>query len=354
MIADTYIAMPAASAQTQASPCSLDIERHCRQYSGASALRSSLQLVLTLILYSATFALAVYAQSYSLLASWFFIVIAGGLLTKIFIIQHDCGHGSFFRSRDANTWVGRALSVLTVTPYDFWRRAHNIHHATSGDLDRRSIGGIDTITVSEYKALSKRMQLAYRIYRNPLVLIFIGTPLYVLIGQRLPINVPTHFYEDYKTLPAAAIFGSIMSTNLAIVVFYGLLAAAFGFSVLWTVCLPVLVLTSWIGGWLFYVQHQFEDAYWQRNEDWTAKESALMGSSYYKLPKIMQWFTGSIGLHHIHHLCPNIPNYKLQECMDARPELGTINVLTFRDSLKCLHLKLWCEDRQKLVGFGEI
>ncbi|MCB1591812.1 MAG: fatty acid desaturase [Alphaproteobacteria bacterium] len=330
------------------------IERHCRQYSGASDWRSLLQLTLTLILFLATFSLAYFVMPYSYAASWPFIVIAAGLLTKLFIIQHDCGHGSFFVSKTGNTWLGRALSLLTATPYDFWRRAHNVHHASSGDLDRRSIGGIDTITVREYKALTKRMQLAYRIYRNPVILIFLGTPFYTIFAQRIPVNVPMHFYDNYKTLSAESIYASIMMTNVALFLFYCALGYVLGFWTLVMLCLPILVLTTWIGGWLFYVQHQFEDAYWQHHEDWSAKESALMGSSYYKLPKILQWFTGSIGLHHIHHLCPGIPNYKLQECMDARPELAEINRLSFLDSLKCLHLKLWDEDRQKLVRFGDL
>lgn len=354
MIADVYLRLPAAPAQVDPPICSLDVERHCRQYGGADSVRSALQLALTLFLYFGTFALAVYAQSFSVLASLPFIIVAGGLLTKVFIIQHDCGHGSFFASKAANTWIGRGLSLLTFTPYDFWRRAHNLHHATSGDLDRRSIGAIDTVTVREYLALSEPMQRKYRLYRNPILLIFVGTPLYTLIFQRIPLNIATHFYEDYKTLSAESMFSSIMTTNFFLLAFYAALGGILGFSVLLTVVLPIVVITTWIGGWLFYVQHQFEDTYWQRNKDWTAKDSALMGSSYYKLPKVMQWFTGSIGLHHIHHLCPSIPNYKLQECMDARPELGTINVLTFRDSLKCLRLKLWCEDRQKLVTFAEI
>lgn len=354
MISDVCVPLRSCEPVSDSPPCSIDIERHCRHYSGADTARSAIQLIITLFLFAGAFAAAFYILPHSLLAAGFLIVIAAGLLTKIFIIQHDCGHGSFFKSKRANTWVGRALSLLTVTPYDFWRRAHNIHHATSGDLDRRSIGGIDTITVREYKALPAKTQRNYRLYRNPLLLIFLGTPLYVLMGQRVPVNIATHFYDDYKTLSSTSIYASIMMTNLFLFAFYTALGSLMGFSVLWTVCLPVIVLTSWIGGWLFYVQHQFEDAYWQRNEDWTAKNSALMGSSYYKLPKIFQWFTGSIGLHHIHHLCPSIPNYKLQECMDARPELETINTLTFRDSLKCLRLKLWCEDRQKLVRFRDI
>lgn len=278
---------------------------------------------------------------------------AAGLLTRMFIFQHDCGHGSFFKSKRANDWLGRFIGVLTVTPYDFWRRAHNMHHATSGDLDRRSIGGIDTITVQEYKALPRAKQLWYRVYRHPLVLLIFGTPFYTIIAQRLPFNGATGFYEDYKTLPASAIWPSVMMTNLAIAAFYGSLGALIGWEIV-LVHLPVLVVTTWIGGWLFYIQHQFEDAYWERNENWDVHESALMGSSYYDLPPVLQWFTGNIGLHHIHHLCLKIPNYKLQECMDARPELKTINRLTLRESLGCLKLKLWDEEKKRLVQFSAI
>ncbi len=332
----------------------LEIEKHCKGYSGSSLSKSLFQLFSTLALFFSvlTFAFLLLQKSWILAVP--FIVIAAGLLTRIFIFQHDCGHGSFFSSKSANNWTGRALSLLTFTPYDFWRRAHNMHHATSGDLDRRSIGGIDTITVREYKAMSKKMQTAYRIYRNPLILVLLGTPFYIMIAQRIPFNFQTHFYGDYKTLSNASIFKSIMLTNAALLGVYASIGIALGFNAVFAIYLPVLILTSWIGGWLFYVQHQFEDTYWQKHENWSSRESALHGSSYYEMPKILQWFTGNIGLHHIHHLCAKIPNYRLQDCMDAHPELKQINRITLKDSLKCLHLRLWDEESQRLIGFDKI
>ena len=331
-----------------------EIFAHWKLYKGADTQRSLFQLVTTLGLFIASIAVMAYGVSLSYWASYLLLLPAAGLLTRIFIFQHDCGHRSFFKSKKANDWTGRALSLLTFTPYDFWRRAHNMHHATSGDLDRRSIGVIDTITVSEYQSLSKTAQLAYRLYRNAFLMIILGTPFYTLIAQRIPFNAGFNFYEGYKTLSTSSIWKSIMLTNLSLLAFYGAFVAVFGWSAFALVYLPTVVVTSWIGGWLFYVQHQFEDAYWERNEDWNSLESALHGSSYYKLPKILQWFTGNIGLHHIHHLCSQIPNYKLQTCMDAMPELKEINVLRARESLQCGNLKLWDEQNKRMIELSEL
>lgn len=344
---------PAAAEHAAAVDVSA-IAEHCKEYKGADVSKSVFQLVSTLGLFVLTLGAMYAALNVSYLLTLCFVPIGAGLLTRLFIIQHDCGHGSFFKSKKANNRTGRLISLLTFTPYDFWRRAHNMHHATSGDLDRRSIGGIDTITISEYKALSKPMQRAYRLYRNPIILIFIGTPIYTIFMQRVPFNQGTNFYDGYKTLSTQSIRKSIWQTNLALVACYGALALLFGPLALLAVYAPVLVATTWIGGWLFYVQHQFEDSYWEKNENWNALESALMGSSYYALPKIFQWFTGNIGLHHIHHLCAQIPNYKLQSCMDARPELKRINRLSFLESLQCSQLKLWDEKTKQMVSLSEV
>ncbi len=331
-----------------------DTVKHCTQYQGAETWKSFFQLSTTLALFFATCGAMVYLSQISYLATTLLMLPAAGLLIRIFIFQHDCGHGAFWNSKKANEWTGRALSVLTVTPYDFWRRSHNMHHATSGDLDRRSIGGIDTITAQEYRALPKGKQRAYRIYRNPLVLLIFGTPFFTIISQRFPLTSGAGFYEGYKTLAVSSVWKSVMLTNISLIIFYGSLAAIIGWSPLLTIFLPILIITAWIGGWLFYIQHQFEDAHWQRNENWNAQEAALHGSSYYVLHPILQWFTGNIGLHHIHHLCSRIPNYKLQECMDTMPELKNINRLTLRDSLDCLRFKLWDEEQNKMVPFSAI
>jgi len=339
-------------------PADMPVERiveHCNAYRGADTGRSLIQLSTTLALFTATCGLMFYGvASSSFWITALLLLPAAGLLTRIFIFQHDCGHGSFLSSAKANDRVGRFLGILTVTPYDFWRRAHNMHHATSGDLDRRSIGGIDTLTLSEYRDLPKWKQRAYRLYRNPVVLIMLGAPLYTIIGQRFPFNGSLGFYREYKTLPVSSIWKSILLTDLMIVLFYGALALAIGWKPVIYAYLPILILTSCIGGWLFYIQHQFEHTYWQSSGNWNTHESALMGSSYLALPKILQWFTGNIGFHHIHHLCLKIPNYKLQECMDSwpGPELKSINRLSLRDSLECLDFKLWDEEKSRLVPFS--
>jgi len=332
-----------------------DIVKHCNSYKGADTKRGIMQLAVTLVLFAVGCGLMVYGVQTS--AYWITALLllpVSGLLTRIFIFQHDCGHGSFLKSRQANDWVGRILGILTLTPYDFWRRAHNMHHATSGNLDKRSVGGIDTITVKEYQALSPSKQWAYRFYRNPLVLLIFGTPFYTIIMQRFPMNQSTGFYEGYHGLPVSEIWKSIMVTNVALVVFYGAFAYFLGLEAFLLAYLPIVVVTSWIGGWLFYIQHQFEETYWEKNEKWDIHEAALMGSSYYVLPPILQWFTGNIGLHHIHHLCLKIPNYKLQECMDACPDLKYINRMTLRESLNCLELKLWDEDKKQMVSYSAL
>ncbi|MEM6782052.1 MAG: fatty acid desaturase [Pseudomonadota bacterium] len=325
------------------------IVEHCNAYKGADSKRALVQLGLTLSLFFIVMGAMFVALPISYWIAAALILPAAGLLTKIFVLQHDCGHGSFLNSKNANDNIGRFLSLLTFVPYDAWRRAHNKHHATSGNIDQRCVGGVDTITVSEYQALSHVKKFFYRFYRSPLFLIFVGSPLHVIIEQRLPFNHDTIFHDGFKTVPTKSLWKSVMLTNLSLFVFWGALAFLLGFGALLAIYLPVLIVTSWIGGWLFYVQHQFEDTYWEKADNWDRQEAALMGSSYYALPKILQWFTGSIGLHHIHHLCSQIPNYKLQDCMDAQPLLSTINKMTIKDSLNSLPLRLWCEERRILV-----
>jgi omega-6 fatty acid desaturase (delta-12 desaturase) len=271
-------------------------------------------------------------------------LLAGGLLVRLFIIQHDCGHGSFFSSRAANTWVGRALSVLTLTPYGCWRRSHALHHASAGDLSRRGIGDVDTLTVKEYRALSAWGHLRYRIYRNPAVLHLLGPPLYFVLFQRSPFGQALRARETWR---------SIMGLNAALLVIYGALIAGLGISPVALALLPVACVASWVGGWLFFVQHQFEHTRWDKGDEWDFQLGALGGSSYYVLPRILQWFTGSVGLHHIHHLNSRIPNYRLQGCLEGDQDLAWISRLTLRDSLSCIGLALWDEDRRELVSFSQ-
>lgn len=331
------------------------LSKYCQAFKGADTTRSLVQLTTTTALFFSLCAFMFYSAGRgSYLPVILLMLPASGLLVRLFIIQHDCGHGSFFHSRAANDFVGRLISVLTVTPYDFWRRAHNMHHASSGNLDRRTIGGIDTLTVKEYQALPFAKRMIYRFYRNPFILLIISTPLYILLIQRFPPSQTLPFLKDYHSVPFASAWRSILTHNIALAVFYTTLGFVVGWKPLLTVYLPVVVVTSWIGGWLFFIQHQFEGAYWRRGEEWNFKDAAVMGSSYYVLHPVLQWFTGNIGLHHVHHLCSMIPNYKLQACLDGNKELQEMNRLTLWQSLKYIRWALWDEDNRKMVSFSEL
>ena len=318
---------------------------HCNKYRGAIPRLAVSQLVSTLvplaILVAAMFATVETAYWATLLMA----IPAGGLLVRVFIIQHDCGHGSFFGSRPLNEFVGRCMSVLTMAPYGLWKREHAHHHAASGNLDRRGAGDIDTLTVTEYQALSKLGKLRYRLYRNPLFLFGLGVPAYFMILQRLP---------WFHALPPRDAWKSVMGLNLGLAVFYAPFIYAFGLANTLFVVLPIVHIASAAGGWLFFIQHQFEETHWEKAEGWDFQVAALLGSSFYDLPKVLNWFTGHIGLHHIHHLNSMIPNYRLVSCLNDSPELKDINRLTIRDSLKCASLKLWDESRQRLISFKEL
>ncbi len=269
---------------------------------------------------------------------------AAAFLARLFMIQHDCGHGSFFKSRWANDMLGRTLSVLTLTPYDDWRRSHAKHHAGSGHLDRRGVGDIDLLTVAEYQALPFRRRLAYRLSRHALVLLTIG-PIYVFIlRQRLPSDL---FRADRRA------WTSTLCTNLAIAVLVIGLGWLLGFDSLFLVHLPITLIAAAIGIWLFYVQHQFEHTYWERDPEWTFHKSAFRGSTYYDLPAPLRWLTANIGVHHVHHLVSRIPSYRLNEVLRHYPELRDIGRLTLTQSFKCFRLALWDEQRQRLVGFRD-
>ncbi len=318
---------------------------HCNNYRGSVPRKAYFQLASTLIPL-AILVIAMFATVRT--AYWATLLLAipgGGLLVRAFIIQHDCGHGSFFSSRSSNDFVGRCMSVLTMAPYALWKREHAQHHASSGNLDRRGAGDIDTLTVSEYLALSKWGQLRYRMYRSAAFLFGFGVPAYFLIVQRLP---------WLHALKPADCWKSVMGLNLALALFYGPLMYVFGVADVFKIVVPMVFVASAAGGWLFFIQHQFEDTLWEKAEGWDFQVAALLGSSFYDLPKVLNWFTGNIGMHHIHHLNSMIPNYRLQECLNASPELKAINRLTIRESLKCASLKLWDEQRHRLIRFNEI
>lgn len=267
---------------------------------------------------------------------------ACGFLARIFIIQHDCGHGSFFNSRKANDLWGMLCSIFTFTPYHQWRKSHAIHHARAGNLERRGIGDIYTMTVNEYLNLSRWGKIRYRLYRNPLFLFVIIPTILFLIIYRFP---------NFRQKALKSVYANTYYTTLAIGSLIGIVIWLIGLKAFLLILLPIVIITSSAGAWLFFVQHQFEDAYWANQEEWDYAKAALNGSSYYKLPKVLQWFTGNIGFHHIHHLSPRIPNYKLEKCHKENPALQTTAVLTFRSSLKSIFLSLWDESSKKLVSF---
>jgi omega-6 fatty acid desaturase (delta-12 desaturase) len=267
------------------------------------------------------------------------VVVAAGLLVRVFIFFHDCGHGCFFASHRANRILGYITGVLTFTPYEEWRHSHAGHHTTTGNLDRRGLGDVWTMTVEEYRAAPWQRRLAYRIFRNPFVLFVFGLPIMFLILQRIPQK------------GGARERRSVILTNIAILAIIILASQTIGLRAYLLIQVPVMSLAAAIGVWLFYVQHQFEGVSWARQEDWDPVRAALADSSYYRLPKVLQWFTGNIGLHHIHHLRPRIPNYNLQKCYEEIPELQVAEPLTIRRSLKSLFLNLWDETEQKMVSF---
>lgn len=291
-----------------------------------------------------TMAWALYYVGYWWL-SLLIAVPAAGFLVRSFMIQHDCGHGAFFRFRAANDWVGRIIGVLTLTPYDFWRRTHAVHHASSGNLDQRGLGDIDTLTVREYLARSKWGRLCYRLYRHPIVMFGVGPAYLFILQQRLPIGMLRGGWKPWL---------STMATNFALAAIVATLIWFVGIGPLLLVYLPTTLIAGSIGVWLFYVQHQFDPTFWARTSDWTFQDAALYGSSYYHLPGVLRWFTANIGMHHVHHLCSRIPYYRLPRALRDHPELRGINRLTMLESFRCVRLALWDEHERRLISFREL
>lgn len=318
--------------------------KHCAQFRKPDAKRAMFQLASTALPLVALVIIMFLTAGGAYWLTLLLAIPAGGLIVRLFIIQHDCGHGSFLSSSRMNTIIGRTMSVFTLAPYGLWRREHALHHTRSANLAMRGIGDIDTKTVEEYLASTRLEQLRYRLYRNPLFLFGFGVPLYFLVIQRLP---------WMHGLSASEAWRSVLGLNLALIGFYGGLGWLIGFGLLAMVLLPMVIVAAAIGGWLFFIQHQFDDTEWFQPEEWDMQIAAVHGSSYYVLPKVLQWITGNIGLHHVHHLNSMVPNYRLQECMDALPELAEINRLTLRESLHCVKLTLWDENKRCLVGYRE-
>jgi acyl-lipid omega-6 desaturase (Delta-12 desaturase) len=304
--------------------------------------RSAINLATSVVPYLLVVGLMYVALGVSYLLTLALALLAAGFLVRTFIVFHDCTHGSFLESKRANTWLGTALGLLVFATFGCWRHSHAVHHATAGDLDRRGVGDVGTITVAEYHARSWRGRLGYRMFRHPLVMFGIG-PIFALVVQ--PRLVPRSARPRIQR--------SVMATNLALIALVGGLCWLIGWQSYLLIQAPTLMLAGAAGIWLFYVQHQFEDVYWESAEHWSYADAALRGSSYLKLPKVLQFFTGNIGLHHVHHLSARIPNYNLQRAHDENPMFHDVPTLSLADGVRTVRLKLYDEQRRQMVTFGQ-
>jgi acyl-lipid omega-6 desaturase (Delta-12 desaturase) len=318
-----------------------DLAGYREPHHGRSVFELLITVVPLVLLWLAMwFALKLGYGLYLLLA-----VPAAGFMVRLFMIQHDCGHGAFFRHRLANDWVGRVIGVLTLTPYDFWRRTHAVHHATSGNLDRRGMGDIDTLTVREYLERPAWRRLLYRMYRHPLVMFGIGPAYQFFIRHRIPTGSPLRHAQEWL---------SVLGTNLVIGGLLALIVLTAGLRPLLLGYVPVMLIAASIGVWLFYVQHQFENTYWAGEAEWCFDTAALEGCSYYDLPRVLHWISGHIGLHHLHHLSSKIPNYRLRDCFEQNPEFWRAKRLSLLSSLRCARLAVWDEQERKLIPFRNL
>ncbi|MDR0533919.1 MAG: fatty acid desaturase [Verrucomicrobiales bacterium] len=313
------------------------------EYQRPSTRKAVWQLVNTLLPYFLLWALMAYTVRISWWLTLPLAVLAGFFLIRVFIIFHDCGHGSFFKSRKANRITGFICGLLTFTPYHHWTRQHFIHHASSGDLDKRGTGDVWTMTVQEYLAASRWKKFTYRVARNPVMLFVVAPLLLFVVLQRFPSR---ELGERERA--------SVHWMNLAIVVMGVALGLLLGFKAYLLVQMTVVLVAGSAGIWLFYVQHQFEDVYWERTEAWDHTAAALQGSSFYKLPRILQWFSGNIGYHHIHHLSTRIPNYNLEACHNAHALFQSVKPVTLLSSLKSFKFRLWDEEGGRLVGYAHL
>ena len=320
------------------------LTRLLANYREPDSARGVLELVVTAVPFLVIWALIWAALDHGYWIGLLLVVPAAGFLVRLFMIQHDCGHGSFFHGRPANDWVGRTIGVVTLTPYDHWRRSHARHHASSGNLDQRGVGDIDTLTVHEFRSRPRWRQVLYRLYRHPIVMFGVGPTFLFTLQQRLPIGMMRGGWMPWL---------STMGTNAAIAILVAAMIRLVGFGPFLLIHLPITALAASIGVWLFFVQHQFEDTSWSHDELWNFHEAALRGSSHYHLPGVLRWFTANIGVHHVHHLSSRIPCYRLPDVLRDHPQLAAVGRISLLQSLRCVQMALWDEKGQRLISFEE-
>ncbi|WP_309083144.1 fatty acid desaturase [Chelativorans sp.] len=314
------------------------------QYREPNPVRSTAEIAVTALPFIALWALAAVAVVHGQWWGLLLTIPAAGFLVRLFILQHDCGHGTLFSRRGLNDWTGRVIGVFTLTPYDYWRRTHAVHHASAGNLDKRGIGDVSTLTVREYRALPWWGRLRYRLYRHPLVMFGLGPAWLFVCQYRLPFGLMRAGVQPWT---------STIATNLGIALPVAGLIWLIGIGPFLMVQVPITLMAATAGVWLFYVQHQFEETHWAEGEDWQFQHAALHGSSHYDLPWLLRWFSGNIGIHHVHHLSAKVPFYRLPEVLRDHPDLRDIGRLTIMESLRCVKLVLWDESGKRLVSFRE-
>ncbi|MGI9482204.1 MAG: fatty acid desaturase [Hyphomicrobiales bacterium] len=314
------------------------------KYRQPDDLRALFELFITAVPLAALWGLMAVSLQFSYLLTAALALPTAGFLLRTFMIQHDCGHGSFFKSRAANDWIGRIAGVFTLTPYSFWKNSHALHHSGSGCLEKRGSGDIDTMTVSEYRAATKWQRWRYRLYRHPLVMFGIGPSYLFLLQHRLPAGSMRGGWRPWA---------SVMGTNLSVVIVVAIAIHQLGALNFALIYLPVVLIAASIGVWLFFVQHQFEHTSWDELDEWNLHSAALHGSSHYDLPPVLRWITANIGIHHVHHLCSRIPYYRLCRVLEDYPELNNVSRLTLTDSFGCVRLVLWDESKRRLVSFHQ-
>ena len=320
-----------------------DWVRILSEYRNPDQLRSAFELAVSIVPFVLLWCLAWWSLSISYWLTIAISILNSAFLLRLFAIQHDCGHGAFFKNRTVSDWLGRVLGVLTLTPYDVWRRTHSAHHSSSGNLGKRGMGDVHTLTVAEYFALTPFHRLMYRLYRNPIILFGLGPGYLFLLTNRLPFGL----------MAQAKYWISAMGTNIAIIAALALIVFFGGLMPVLLIFLPSTLLAATAGMWLFYVQHQFEHTQWDKDEVWQLHDAALNGSSHYALPSVLRWFSANIGIHHVHHLYSRIPFYRLPEVLRDHTELADGNRMTIRQSLANARLHLWDEKSRRLLSFSQ-